>query len=67
LATIDRAGAVAALMNGFGGLETTEREKVARALGGTRLGGDSAQTALERIAVSDPSPTVRQTAARGLN
>jgi hypothetical protein len=67
LATIDRDGAVAALMNGFAGLETTEREKVARALGGMRLGGASAQTALERIAVSDPSRTVRETATRGLN
>jgi hypothetical protein len=67
LATIDRAGAVAALMNGFERLEVTEREKVARALGGVRLGGASARTALERIAVSDPSPTVRETAARGLN
>jgi hypothetical protein len=67
LATIDRDGAVDALMNGFERLETTERNKVARALGGMRLGGASAQTALERIAISDPSRTVRETAARGLN
>jgi hypothetical protein len=67
LATIDRASAVAALMNGFERLEAAEREKVARTLGGMRLSGASAQTALERIAVSDPSPTVRETAARRLN
>jgi len=67
LATVDRVGAVDALMNGFERRDATEREKVARALGGVRLGGASARTALERIAVSDPSPTVRETAARGLN
>jgi hypothetical protein len=67
LATIDRAGAVAALVNGFEGLAAAERVKVVRSLGGMRLGGASAQAALERIAVSDPSPTVRETAARRLN